>query len=77
MNERTEAVFAAALELPDEDRIGLVEALLASFQPQDRPPFDESWREVLHRRSAELLSGQVTPVPWLEVKQQAREKAGG
>jgi putative addiction module component (TIGR02574 family) len=77
MNATTEQVFEAALGLPEGDRIELVEALLASLQPNDHPPFDESWREVIRRRSAELRSGQVTPVSWAEVKRQAREKAGG
>jgi putative addiction module component (TIGR02574 family) len=77
MNSTTEQLFDAALALPDEDRAELVEALIASLQPDDRPPFDESWREIIQRRSAELRSGQVTPVPWAEVKQSAREKLGG
>ncbi len=72
-----EEVLTAALALPDDDRLELVEALIASLQPADRPPFDESWREVIRRRSAELRSGAVTPIPWDEVKRQAREKAGG
>jgi len=77
MNSTTEQLFDAALALPDSDRVELVEALIASFQPADRPPFDESWREVIQRRSAELRSGQVNPVPWPTVKKQAREKSGG
>ncbi len=77
MNSMTEQLLDAALALPDGDRVELVEALIASFQPEDRPPFDESWREIIQRRSAELRSGQVTPVPWTEVKNRAREKAGG
>jgi putative addiction module component (TIGR02574 family) len=77
MNTTTENLLNTALTLADEDRVELVEALIASLQPEDRPPFDESWREVIQRRSAELRSGQVTPVPWDEVKRQAREKAGG
>jgi putative addiction module component (TIGR02574 family) len=72
-----EELLTAALALPREERVELVEALLVSLQPEDRPPFDESWREVILRRSAELRSGQVQPVPWEEVKRQAREKAGG
>ncbi len=72
-----EEVFDAALALPEGERVELVEALIASLQPADRPPFDESWREVIRRRSSELRSGLVTPVPWEEVKRQAREKAGG
>lgn len=77
MNPTMENLLNTALALPNEDRVELVEALIASLPPEDRPPFDESWREVIQRRSAELRSGQVTPVPWAEVKRQAREKAGG
>jgi putative addiction module component (TIGR02574 family) len=77
MNPIVENLLNAALALPTEDRVELVEALIVSLQPEDGPPFDESWREVIERRSAELRSGQVTPIPWAEVKRQAREKAGG
>ena len=77
MNAATENVLNAALVLPDGDRLELAEAIIASLQPEDQPPFDESWREVIQRRSAELRSGQVTPIPWGEVKQRARETTGG
>ena len=73
----TEQVFTAALDLPDEDRVELIEALIASVQPADRPPFDESWRDVIRQRSAELSSGKVASVPWSEVKRRAREATGG
>jgi putative addiction module component (TIGR02574 family) len=72
-----EQVLTAALDLPEDDRLELVEALIGSFQPPDQPPFDDSWREVIRRRSAELSSGQVVAVPWAEVKQRARKAAGG
>jgi putative addiction module component (TIGR02574 family) len=62
-----EQVKEAALALSDEDRFELAEALIASFQAGDQPPFDESWRKVIRRRFAELKSGRVT-VPWDEVK---------
>jgi putative addiction module component (TIGR02574 family) len=73
MNTAKEQLLDAALALPDEDRLEIVEALAASLQPADRPPFDESWREVILRRSAELLSGKVAPVPWSEVRKRARQ----
>jgi len=68
MTSSTDQLINAALALPDGDRVELVEAVLASLQAADRPPFDESWREVILRRSAELRSGQTAPVPWSEVK---------
>jgi len=77
MNTNIELVLSDALALPNGDRIELVEAILASLQPGDRPPFDESWREVILRRSAELESGKVRGVPWSEVKSRARGRASG
>jgi putative addiction module component (TIGR02574 family) len=77
MTLTTEQLVDAALALSDGERMELVETLIASLKPVDRPPFDDSWREVVRRRSAELRSGQIAPVPWAEVKRQAREKAGG
>jgi putative addiction module component (TIGR02574 family) len=77
MNQTAEQVLTAALGLPDDDRLELVEALIFSLQSEDRPPFDDSWREVVRRRSAELSAGVVTPVPWAEVKRQAGEALGG
>lgn len=66
MNPTLENLLNTALTLSDEDRVELVEALIASLQPKDRPPFAESWREVIQQRSAELRSGQVAAVPWDE-----------
>lgn len=77
MSTTTEQLLEAALALPDEDRLEFAEALAASLRPEDRPPFDEFWGEVIRRRSAELRSGAVTPIPWSEVKRQAREKFSG
>jgi putative addiction module component (TIGR02574 family) len=77
MNTSAEQILTAALALPDGDRVELVEAILTSLQPTDRPPFDESWREVIVRRSEELRRGDVSPVSWSEVKRQARERLGG
>jgi putative addiction module component (TIGR02574 family) len=77
MSAATEQLLEAALALPDEDRLEFVEALAASLRPEDRPPFDESWLKVIQRRSTELRTGAVTPIPWSEVKRKAREKSIG
>ena len=77
MGTAAENLLNVALGLSDEDRLQIVEALLASLRPEDRPPFDDSWRDVIRRRSAELKSGAVTPIPWSEVKRQGQEAGGG
>jgi putative addiction module component (TIGR02574 family) len=69
-------VLGAALELPEDERLELVEALIVSFQGNDSEILDERWRDEIRRRSSELASGQVTSVPWAEVKRQAREAVG-
>ena len=76
MSMTSDQILDAALSLPDCERVEITEALIASLQPQDRPPFSESWRAVIEHRSAELRSGQVTPVPWETVKSKAKEKRG-
>jgi putative addiction module component (TIGR02574 family) len=76
MDATPQRLLDAALALPDGDRVELVEALIASFTPDDKPPFDDSWRAVLERRSAELRAGRATPVPWADVKRTSREQAG-
>jgi putative addiction module component (TIGR02574 family) len=63
-----------AMALPEEERLELIEALIASLHADGQPPFDESWREVIQRRSEELAAGAVKPVPWSEVKQRARSR---
>jgi putative addiction module component (TIGR02574 family) len=74
MNSTSDQLLNAALALPAGERLEFAEALVASLRPEDRPPFDEAWREVIRRRAAEITSGQVTSIPWSDVKRQAREK---
>jgi putative addiction module component (TIGR02574 family) len=76
MDPAAEQVLNAAMGLRDEDKLELAEALLDSLQPTDRPPFDESWRDVIAKRSEEVQSGKVVPIPWSEVKRQAEEALG-
>jgi putative addiction module component (TIGR02574 family) len=77
MNPTLEQLLTASLELPEEDRVELIEALIVSIQPTHQSPFDDSWREVIDRRSAELAAGSVETVSWEVVKRRARESLGG
>ena len=51
MNSNMDLVLTAALTLPNGDRVELVEAILASLQSEDHPPFDESWHPVIRSGS--------------------------
>jgi putative addiction module component (TIGR02574 family) len=73
MMPMTEQVLQSALALPSEERFQLIEALIAADQA---PPFDESWRAVIQRRSAEIDAGTAAEVPWAEVRQRLRRQVG-
>jgi putative addiction module component (TIGR02574 family) len=77
MTPSLEDVISDALTLSNGDKVEIVEAILASLRPEDRPPFDDAWREVILRRSEELRSGKVDGVSWSEVKADARKRARG
>lgn len=74
MQPSTELILQAALALSSEERFQLIEALIAAEQVA--PPFDESWREVIQRRSAEIDAGAVNEIPWDEVRQRLRRQVG-
>jgi putative addiction module component (TIGR02574 family) len=74
MQPSTEQILQSALALPSEERFQLIEALIAAEQAS--PPFDESWREVIQRRSAEIDTGSVKEVHWSEVRQRLRRRIG-
>ena len=72
----TEKLLEAALSLPSDDRFELVEALLGSLDSTEAPPSDEAMKVIVRRRSEELRTGKVTPIPWSEVKRLARGEPG-
>ena len=69
-----ENVLLAALALPDEEQLQLVAALLAAVDERGLRPFDDSWMAEIQRRSAEYDAGSVQPIPWAEVKEEARAR---
>ena len=73
MTPLTSQVYEAALALAEEERAELASRLLESL-PQDTPSqLHPAWADELPRRLAQVDSGQVTPVPWEEVKRLAWE----
>lgn len=65
MNASTEQLFDAALALPDGDRVELAAALLASLQPDDRPPLGRV-----------LAGGHSAPVPRTTIRESDAESVG-
>jgi putative addiction module component (TIGR02574 family) len=61
-------VFEAALALPEDDRIQLVERLLATLGPETDGVDEGSFVDELGRRSDEIDQGTAELVPWSELK---------
>jgi putative addiction module component (TIGR02574 family) len=74
MSQGVEQILEAALALPDDDQLQLVDALLAAVDERGLRPFDDSWLAEIQRRSAEFDAGTVKPIPWAEVKERARRE---
>lgn len=66
-----ESLFNAALTLSDEQRADLADRLLDTIPEVQSTPLHPAWRDIVSRRSAELDTGLVQPIPWDEVRQSA------
>jgi putative addiction module component (TIGR02574 family) len=64
-------VLQSVLHLPEDERRQLLDAVLATF-PESGDPLDPATLAEIERRSAEYDVGLVKPIPWAEVKEQAR-----
>ena len=77
MSPVTEQLLQAALALPEEERLELVEALLASQDSPGELPFDPAWLSEVQRRSAEIEAGTVQLTPWVVVRERVRQRLEG
>ncbi len=77
MTPTTEQLLTSALSLPESERLELAEALLAASEPPCPEPSGEAWLAELHRRSAEIDTGEAVLSPWSEVKQRVRARLEG
>jgi len=62
MNDATRRLLERALELPEDQRAALAEALLASL-----PADEDLWEELNHRRQ-ELADGQAGGTSWHDLR---------
>jgi putative addiction module component (TIGR02574 family) len=67
MTIQNQAIFDAALALPEAERALLVERLFDSLSPEPGELTDDEFYAELERRRAEVEQGLTKPVPWSEV----------
>ena len=68
MSEKSAKLLEESLALPEEERAGLVAALLSSLEPPDDVDVEQAWREEVERRVHALDDGKVDTVPWEQVR---------
>jgi putative addiction module component (TIGR02574 family) len=76
MSPAVEQLLSLAMELSEDERLELAEALVAASAPQ-LGPTGEEWLAEVRRRSDEIDAGTVKLSTWAEVKKRAREKLEG
>lgn len=77
MTRPAKEILNAVIKLPERDRLQIVEELLASLEPADDEDIDVAWAKEVDRRSRQIKQGIVRPIPWGEVKSQARKRIRG
>ena len=69
-----DSILDAAKQLPEEERVQLVDELIATFSVEEAAPLDDAWLAEIDRRSREYDAGGITTIPWEEVKERARRR---
>ena len=73
MKVSPEELQAELLQLPPDVRARLAEALLSSLEEADTE-LDFAWGDEAERRSDELRSGRVAPIPAAKAKARGRSQ---
>ena len=77
MKQTTKKVLDAAMELPEKEKIRVVEELLAGLEGEPDPDAEAAWTVEIERRTREIEQGEVMPVPWPTVRKLAAERVRG
>lgn len=68
MTTKGDEVLKAAPSLPASERAEIAGALIDRLDVAHDPDATSAWDVEIERRMAQIDSGEVTPVPWLEVR---------
>ena len=65
------SVLSAAQQLPEQDRLRLIDALWETVPPESEAPFSDEWACEIERRVAQLDAGTAKTVPWSQIRDEA------
>jgi putative addiction module component (TIGR02574 family) len=70
------AVLSAAQQLPEQERLRLIDALWDTVPPEAESPFSEEWAREIEQRVAELDAGKAQTIPWSRIRDEALARVG-
>ncbi len=65
-------IYQAALLLPDDSKVNLVDKMLKSIEHNMLPEINKAWMKEVRRRFEEIRSGKVEPISGDVVMAKAR-----
>ncbi|MBI5314762.1 MAG: addiction module protein [Nitrospirae bacterium] len=74
MKQTTKKVLDAAMELPEKEKIQIVEELLAGLEGETDPEAEAAWIAEIERRTKEIERGEAKSIPWSTVRKLAAER---
>lgn len=77
MSTPTTDILDAVLALPVEQRLSLVNAVLASLNPESSPDIDDLWAAEAKRRAEEIDSGTAAVLDGEQAFSRLRAKYAG
>lgn len=73
----TNELFKKALDLNEKDRAALAGLLIESLEETPIEEIESVWKAEVSRRVKELDSGEVTAIPWENVKALLLKRVNG
>jgi putative addiction module component (TIGR02574 family) len=71
-----QSVLSAAQQLPEQDRLRLIDALWETVPAESEAPFSGEWAREIERRVAELDAGTAKTVPWSQIRDEVLGRIG-
>lgn len=75
MKPNAKKVLAAALALSERDKAKVAESLIAALDDRPEKDIDAAWAAEVERRSRQIDSGAVKPIPWSRLKRAAMRRS--
>lgn len=76
MGKAVASILKEALQLPDSERVQLIDELLTTLEVDRDDDVDAAWAQEVTKRASEIAEGKVVPVIWDKERLRTRQKEG-